>query len=72
MSGRFRLVIVGLGVQALKRIRAAGADVMATVDPLKEEATFRRLADVPLDSFDAAAVCRAQDSLLVRCLLYFY
>ncbi|MBM3835536.1 MAG: Gfo/Idh/MocA family oxidoreductase [Verrucomicrobia bacterium] len=52
-----RVVVVGLGNQGRKRALVAGADLVATVDPLQPEAKFRCLDQVPLDSFDAALVC---------------
>jgi scyllo-inositol 2-dehydrogenase (NADP+) len=52
----FRVVVVGLGVQGPKRIRAAGADVVATVDNVKP-ADYRDLRDVPIASYDAALLC---------------
>lgn len=55
--GRFRLLVVGLGVQGRKRLRVAGADAIGTADPVVADANWKRLADVPLDSYDAAALC---------------
>lgn len=52
-----RVIVVGLGVQGQKRRRVAGADVVATVDPVNTEAHYRDIADVPLASFDAALCC---------------
>jgi scyllo-inositol 2-dehydrogenase (NADP+) len=52
-----RVVVVGLGVQGHKRCAIAGSEVVATVDPVKAEAQYRRLADVELGSYDAALVC---------------
>lgn len=52
-----RVVVVGLGVQGRKRQRVAGAEVVATVDPVIAEADYRRLEAVPLDAFDAALLC---------------
>src|SRR3546814_9052075 len=52
-----RVVIVGYGVQGRKRKAVAGGEVVAVVDPVAAEATARTLAEVPLDSFDAAIVC---------------
>lgn len=52
-----RVVIVGLGVQGRKRRAVAGADVVATVDPVIAEADHRRLSDIPADRYDAALVC---------------
>lgn len=55
-----KVIVVGLGIQGEKRKRIAGDDLVACVDPVKE-ADFRRLQDVPLDSFDAALVCTPDD-----------
>ena len=52
-----RAIVVGLGVQGQKRKRFAGSDFVGAVDPVHKDADFRRLFDVPLDSFDAALVC---------------
>lgn len=51
------VVVVGLGVQGRKRLSVAGADVVATVDPVQPDASFTSIAQVPLDAFDAALVC---------------
>jgi predicted dehydrogenase len=52
-----RVVIVGLGVQGRKRLRVAGHDVVATVDPVAADATVRELTAIPTDSYDAALLC---------------
>ena len=52
-----RVVVVGMGVQGHKRRRVAGKDCVATVDPLWPEADYRRIEDVPRDSYDAALCC---------------
>lgn len=52
-----RVVVVGMGVQGRKRLAFAGSDAVATVDPVASGAAFRRIEDVPLDSYDAALVC---------------
>ncbi len=52
-----RAIVVGLGVQGYKRRRFAGADFVAAVDPVNQEAQYRRIEDVPLDSYDAALCC---------------
>ena len=56
-----RVAVVGLGVQGHKRRDIAGKDVVATVDPVREGATHKRLEDVPLESFDAALLCTPDD-----------
>ena len=57
-----KVVVVGMGVQGNKRAAVAGADVVATIDPLMEEADFRNLADVPTGSYDAALVCTPDET----------
>src|SRR3990167_6106712 len=52
-----RVIVVGLGVQGNKRQHHAGADFVCSVDPLKTEANFKTVQEVPLDSYDAALVC---------------
>ena len=59
-----RVVVAGLGVQGRKRQAIAGSDVVATVDPVNREARYRDIADVPLDSYDAALVCTPDDAKL--------
>ncbi len=57
-----RVIVVGLGVQGNKRCAVAGKEVVATVDPVHPEATYRTLADVPLALYDAALVCTPDDA----------
>jgi len=52
-----RVVVVGLGVQGRKRLAIAGGDAVATVDPVAQDATYRRIEDVPVADYDAALVC---------------
>jgi predicted dehydrogenase len=52
-----RVVIVGLGIQGRKRLKIAGSDAVATVDPVVAGADHRRIEDVPHDAYDAALVC---------------
>lgn len=52
-----RVVVVGLGIQGAKRRHFAGSSVVATVDPVRVEADFRHLTDVPIDTYDAALLC---------------
>ena len=64
-----KVVVVGLGVQGRKRREVAGADCVATVDPVNPEAKFKRLEDVPLASYDAALVC-TPDEAKIELLTY--
>jgi scyllo-inositol 2-dehydrogenase (NADP+) len=66
---RFRLLVVGLGVQGRKRLRVAAADAVGTVDPAAAGADWKRLADVPLDAYDAAALC-VPDSAKAKALAH--
>jgi len=45
-----------MGVQGKKRMAVAGADAVATVDPLAP-ADYAHVQDVPLDAYDAALLC---------------
>lgn len=51
-----------MGVQGHKRREVAGAESVATVDPVNPQAQFRRIEDVPLGSYDAALVCTPDES----------
>jgi scyllo-inositol 2-dehydrogenase (NADP+) len=64
-----RIIVVGLGVQGQKRSAIAGADVVATVDPVHPGAQFRRVEDVPVTSYEAALVC-TPDSVKIGLLRY--
>jgi len=52
-----RVVVVGLGIQGKKRQRHAGSDFVCSVDPVKPEADYDTIKEVPLDQYDAALVC---------------
>lgn len=52
-----RVVVAGLGIQGHKRRAIAGADCVATVDPVNPEADHRELEMVPLDAYDAVFAC---------------
>lgn len=57
MSSSLRCIVVGLGIQGHKRRAVAGAECIATVDPVHPEAVYRRVEDVPSGLYDAALVC---------------
>lgn len=57
-----RTVVVGLGIQGNKRAKFAGPECVATVDPFNAKAQFKKIQDVPLDSFDSALVCTPDDA----------
>ncbi len=56
-----RVIVVGLGVQGRKRLAVAGADVVATADPLNPNAQYSLVEDVPLGTYEAALVCTPDD-----------
>lgn len=51
-----RVIVVGLGVQGRKRRAIAGAEVVATVDPV-QEADALDIEAIPVTAYDAALVC---------------
>jgi scyllo-inositol 2-dehydrogenase (NADP+) len=57
-----RAIVAGLGIQGRKRLAVAGADAVATVDPVVAGADFRCLEDVPLARYDAALVCTPDEA----------
>ncbi len=57
-----RVIVVGLGVQGRKRLAAAGADVVATADPVDRSAQYTAVEDVPLGAYEAALVCTPDDA----------
>ncbi len=64
-----KVIVVGMGVQGNKRAAVAGADVVATVDPLRGEAGWRHVDQVPLGAYDAALVC-TPDETKIELLTY--
>ncbi|MGA2292583.1 Gfo/Idh/MocA family protein [Bradyrhizobium sp.] len=52
-----RVVVAGLGVQGYKRRKCAGADYVASVDPVNPDADFCALSQVPLARYDAVLAC---------------
>ena len=52
-----RCVVVGMGVQGVKRQRAASPKTCITVDNAGENVDFRDIRKVPLDSFEVAYLC---------------
>ena len=68
---KLRALVVGLGVQGRKRRAFAGADYVASVDPVAADADYRALDSVPLGAYDAALLCVPDDEkpALMRHLL---
>ena len=66
-----KVIVVGLGVQGYKRRKFAGNDFVASVDPVNEDADFKDIKDVPVDSYDAALLC-IPDGPKVELLSYLF
>ena len=64
-----RIIVVGLGVQGYKRRKHAGNDYITSVDPINKEADYLKIADVPIDCYDAVLAC-IPDSPKVELLRY--
>ena len=64
-----KTIVVGLGIQGQKRRTFAGADYVASVDPINDEAEYRAVEDVPVSSYDTALVC-IPDEPKVEALTY--
>ncbi len=52
-----KAIVIGLGVQGRKRQKFAGADYVASVDPVNRDAEYRTVEEVSLTSYDTALVC---------------
>ena len=64
-----RVIVAGLGIQGRKRLAVAGGDAVGSVDPVAADATYGRIQDVPLESYDTALVC-TPDAPKVELLTY--
>lgn len=57
-----RVVVVGLGIQGVKRQNIAGAECIGAVDPVNKTARWRDISDARLSDYDAALVCTPDDA----------
>ena len=64
-----RVIVLGLGIQGRKRRDIAGNACVGVVDPYQDEADYRHVADVPVNSYDAALVC-TPDAAKMELLTY--
>ena len=64
-----KIAVIGLGVQGRKRKDILGNYCTSTVDPYSNLANYKRIEDVPLNSFDAAFVC-TPDSVKLEIIEY--
>ena len=65
-----KVIIVGLGVQGKKRMKVAGKDVVATVDPFVKQASHKSIYDVAINSYDAVLLC-VPDEIKINLIIYF-
>ena len=66
-----KIIVVGLGVQGEKRSALIKKNLVASVDLVSKQATYKNIYDVPTDSFDAAFLCVPNDqkiSLIDYCI----
>ena len=52
-----RTIVIGLGVQGIKRKFFAGADYQFSIDPINGDANYKNLDETDLNSFDCALIC---------------
>ena len=46
-----KIIVVGLGIQGVKRSKVFDKDLVATVDPYNTSADYANLNEVPLDVY---------------------
>ena len=66
-----KVIVIGLGVQGLKRKKFAGKDFAGSVDPFNKDAKYKTLKEVPLNLYDAAMICtpdKAKFKIIKSCL----
>ncbi len=66
-----RVVVIGMGVQGHKRKAVAGKDVVATIDPINQDADFSSITEIDADTYDAALICTPDEAKfeLLTCLI---
>ncbi|MDC1375726.1 Gfo/Idh/MocA family oxidoreductase [bacterium] len=67
-----RTLIVGMGVQGLKRKKFCKNDFVGFVDPFNPKADFKSLNNVPTDIYDAVLACipdKPKEDLIKYCIL---
>ena len=66
-----RVLIVGMGVQGIKRKSFCNSDFVGFVDPINNKANWRDINDVPLDRYDAILACipdKPKEELIRFCI----
>ena len=64
-----RVIVIGFGIQGEKRAKIAHKDLVAIIDPVRPEAHFKKIEEVPLDSYEAALCCMP-DEFKIEILTY--
>jgi len=57
-----KVIVAGLGIQGLKRVKIVGNDLVCTVDPYKKNANFSSINQVPLELYDAAILAVPEET----------
>ena len=66
-----KVIVIGLGVQGLKRKKFSGKDFIGSVDPFNKDAKYKILKEVPLNLYDAVMICtpdKAKFKIIKSCL----
>ena len=70
-----KVIVAGLGIQGNKRRKYAGKDYVASVDPVSNEADYRCISEVPLNTYDTVIACDSytwNDSIYTQSGTYSY
>ena len=65
------MIVVGLGIQGIKRRQHAKDDFVASVDPVNPDANYKKIEEVPLTDYDAALCC-VPDEPKIELLTYLF
>ena len=69
MKKLFKYIVIGMGVQGLKRAKFDKNNFVGYVDPLNKKALYKSIFDVPLEKFSAAFVC-TPDKVKIKIIDY--
>jgi scyllo-inositol 2-dehydrogenase (NADP+) len=66
-----RTLVVGLGTQGNKRVKYIQKELVGTVDPFNENATYSDISQAPIESYDSVFLCVPDSekiALIKRCI----
>ena len=64
------MLILGMGVQGLKRKKIAKSEFVGFVDPFNNDADYKNYKDVPISSFDVVIIS-TPDDVKIELIEYF-